>query len=180
MNKAIFLDRDGTINIQLNERIVDINQIELIPKVAEAIKKMNQEFLVIIITNQAVVSLGLATKEKVEEINEFIRVELEKQGARIDAIYYCPCHPSVDEKCECRKPKPKMVLDAAKKYNIDLSKSFFVGDQTADLLCGKNAGVKSFLVETGYAGKDGVHEVKPDFTVKDLLEAADSIIDLSK
>ncbi len=174
--KAVFLDRDGTINKEVN-LLRNLKQLKILPKAAEAIRKINQlGFLVVVITNQAVVARGWLTEKGVDEIHAVLIKRLAKKGAKIDAIYYCPHHPEANfkkyrVKCRCRKPNLGMILKAAKKFKINFKKSFMVGDHTRDILTGHRASLKTILVKTGYAGKDGYHDIKPDFTAKNLFEA---------
>lgn len=153
--KAIFLDRDGTINKYVGF-LTDIEKFELIDGVSEAIKKINHsEYLCIVITNQPVIARGEVTLEELDEIHNKMQTLLGKDGAYVDGLYYCPHHPDkgfVGERieykinCECRKPKPGLILQAAKDFNIDLSQSWMIGDGKNDVLCGKNAGCKAALI----------------------------------
>lgn len=153
--KAVFLDRDGTINIYKGF-LQNIEEFELIPGVEEAIKKINESgYLVIVITNQPVIARGEVTFEKLEEIHNKMETNLGNAGAYLDGIYFCPHHPHKGYKgevselkveCDCRKPKPGMILKASKDFNIDLSQSFMVGDSDSDIKAGNAAGCKSILV----------------------------------
>lgn len=183
--KAVFIDRDGTINKEVDV-LRDLKQLKVLPKTGEAIKELNRlGFLVIVITNQAVVARGWLTEEEIDHIHGVLIERLSKKGAKIDAIYYCPHHPEANlkkyrVKCLCRKPNPGMILKAASEFDINFRKSFMVGDNTKDILAGKKVKVKTILVETGYGGKDGNHNAKPDFTAKNLFEAVKIIKRLSK
>lgn len=178
MKRAVFLDRDGTIIRELdNMRLSDLPRMRFFPKVAEAIRSLNKlGFLVIVITNQPVVSRGWATEREVDQIHAVLVQRLAKKGAKIDAVYFCPHHPDANipkyrKRCRCRKPNIGMIIKAAKKFNIDLKKSFIIGDRTADIAAGNRAGMRVILVKTGYAGRDGKHKGKPDFVAKNLREA---------
>lgn len=161
--RAIFLDRDGTINEYVGF-VTKPEQIRLIDKVAEAIKIINESgYLAIVISNQPVIARGDCTVEELANIHMMLETELGKRGAYLDAIYYCPHHPDkgfegeikeLKFDCECRKPKPGMLLQAAKDYNIDLSKSYMVGDSKADIEAGIAAGCISILVGNTEAGTD--------------------------
>lgn len=152
--KAIFLDRDGTINKMVGF-ITRPEQFELIPGAAEAIKKMNKAgYLVIVVTNQPVIARGECSFEELQTIHDKMETELGKEGAFVDAIYVCPHHTDkgfdgerAEYKCncDCRKPKPGLLLQAAKDFNIDLSESYMIGDSERDVEAGKNAGVKESL-----------------------------------
>lgn len=153
--KAVFLDRDGTINKYVGF-LRNINDFELIDGVAEAIKKINASgYLAIVVTNQPVIARGEVTFRELEEIHNRMETELGLQGAYLDAIYYCPHHPhkgyegEVPElkiECDCRKPKPGMLLSAAGDYNIDLSQSYMIGDGENDVKAGLAAGCKAVLI----------------------------------
>ena len=153
--KAVFLDRDGTINIYKGF-LRNIDDFELIPGIAEAIKAINAYgYLVIVVTNQPVIARGEVTWDELEEIHNKMETELGKAGAYLDGIYFCPHHPhkgyegEISElkiDCDCRKPKPGMLLKAAEDFNIDLSQSFMVGDGENDVKAGIAAGCKSILV----------------------------------
>ena len=154
--RAIFLDRDGTIN-KYAGFLTNIDDFELIDGVAEQIKKINSSrYLAIVVTNQPIIARGEATFEELDEIHKKMETLLGKEGAYLDGLYFCPHHPHkgyegerVEFKidCDCRKPKPGMLLKAAKDFNIDLSNSFMIGDSDIDVLCGQNAGCKSYLID---------------------------------
>jgi len=174
--RAVFLDRDGTINREVDV-LRNVKQLRILPKIAEARKEINHlGFLAIVVTNQPVVARGWRTEEELDEIHAILVRRLGRKGAKIDAIYYCPHHPEANLKkyrmrCGCRKPNIGMIRKAAKRFKISMKNSFMVGDSTRDILAGKRAGLKTILVKTGFAGLDGRHKVKPDFIAKDLKEA---------
>lgn len=175
---AVFLDRDGTIIRQV-ELPHKPSQIVLLPGAARAIAGLKQGgYFLAIVSNQPVVARGILTPEGVIELNDILMERLAKKSARIDAFYFCPHHPKADIKkyrkvCACRKPKPGMILKAAKEHKIDLKRSFLVGDTTQDVLTGRNAGVRTILVRTGHGGKDPwQYDAKPDFVARDLAAAA--------
>ncbi len=183
--KAVFLDRDGTINEHVGF-LSHPEQFQLIQGAAEAIRMINEsEFLSIVITNQPVVARGECSFETLEEIHKKMETELGKNGAYLDDLYFCPHHPDkgfigeipeLKIECECRKPKTGMIDKAVDMYNIDASLSWFVGDSTIDIKTGKNAGLKTILVRTGESGKDGKYDVEPDYTADNLLDAVKYII----
>jgi len=167
--KAIFLDRDGTINKYVGF-LRNIDDFELIEGVSEAIKKINQSgYLAIVVTNQPVIARGEVTWEELNEIHKKMETLLGKEGAYIDGIYICPHHPDKGFEgerpeykfnCDCRKPKAGLFLQAAKGLNIDLSQSIMIGDSDRDVEAGKNAGcLKSIKIETnkGLALEDVVN-----------------------
>ncbi len=176
--KAIFLDRDGTINEYVGF-LTNIDEFKLLDGVTDAIKKINASgFLAIVVTNQPVVARGEVTYEQLDEIHHKMETLLGQEGAYLDAIYYCPHHPhfgyagevkSLKIECECRKPKPGMLMKAAKDYNIDLEQSWMIGDSKNDILAGKNAGCKTVLI--------GTEEDDQDITVGTLLEGVQKILE---
>lgn len=150
--KAIFLDRDGVINKYVGF-LKDIHQFELLPNVSKAIKKINNSgYLAIVVTNQPVIARGEVTREELNEIHNKMETFLGQEGAYLDGIYYCPHHPHkgyageiVELKidCDCRKPKPGMLIQASKDFNINLNQSWMIGDSDNDILAGENAGCKT-------------------------------------
>lgn len=183
--RAIFLDRDGTINVSKGF-ISKADDLELIPDTIDAIKAINKSgALAIVITNQPVIARGECSFEELHNIHNKLKTLLGEKGAFVDDIFYCPHHPDkgfegeVPElkfDCECRKPKTGMIDEAVKKYNIDLSKSYMVGDSTMDLETARNAGIKSVLVNTGFAGNDGKYDRSCDIEAKNLFDAVEKII----
>lgn len=182
--KAIFLDRDGVINEEISfiSKPEDLVLYDFTPA---AIRRINQsEYKSIIITNQSVIARNLCTIEELKVIHNKMETLLGKQKAKIDALYYCPHHPDKgypEERaeykidCFCRKPKPGMILDAAFDFNIDLSKSFIIGDSERDIETGNNAGCTTVGVMTGYGIRKTA--VRPQFFFANLLEAVTFIID---
>ena len=163
--KAIFLDRDGTINKYVGFLRKE-EEFELLPGVADAVRKINQSgFLAIVVTNQPVIARGEVTFEGLDTIHNKMETLLGKEGAYLDAIYFCPHHPhkgyegevaELKIECDCRKPKPGMLIKAAEDFNINLSQSFMVGDGENDIKAGKAAGCKTVLLNTEceYYGQD--------------------------
>lgn len=161
--KAVFLDRDGTINKYVGF-LRNIDDFELLPGVAETVKKINAYgYLAIVVTNQPVIARGEVTVPQLQEIHNKMETLLGAEGAYLDAIYYCPHHPhkgyegEVPElkiECDCRKPKPGMLLKAAEDFNIDLGSSWMVGDGENDIKAGKAAGCKTALIGTEDFGQD--------------------------
>lgn len=161
--KAIFLDRDGTINKYVGF-LREVEQFELLDGVSEAIKKINQSgYLAVVVTNQPVIARGEVTYDKLQEIHNKMETLLGKDGAYLDGIYFCPHHPDsgfegeikeLKIDCNCRKPKPGMLIKAAEDLNIDLSMSWMIGDGKSDILAGKNAGCKTALIGEDDYGQD--------------------------
>lgn len=146
MNKAIFLDRDGTINIDKGY-VHTIEDFEFIEGMPEFIKEHNDKgYKIIVITNQAGIARGYYTKEDVDKLHQYINEKLAQIGAHIDAFYICPHHPKFTGECNCRKPKTGMVEQAIKDFNIDVKQSILYGDKPWDIECGKRCGIKSFYI----------------------------------
>ena len=156
--KAIFMDRDGVINEEV-DLLHDIDKFELIDGAIEAIKLINQSnFMAIIITNQPIIARNLCTLEELDDIHKKLETLLGNKGAFINALYFCPHHPDAgfpEErkeykiKCDCRKPEAGMFISASKEWNINLDESYMIGDHQRDIDAGNNAGLKeSFLIET--------------------------------
>ena len=153
--KAIFLDRDGTINKYVGF-LRDIDEFELMPGVIDAIKKINASgYLAIVVTNQPVIARGEVTYDELQEIHNKMETLLGVEGAYLDGIYYCPHHPhkgyegeipELKFDCDCRKPKPGMLVKAAHDFNIDLSQSWMIGDGENDVFAGESAGCKTAYI----------------------------------
>lgn len=160
--RAVFLDRDGTINVYKG-LISSVQDLELIPNIADTIRKINESgYLAIVVTNQPVIARGDCTVEELERIHEKLETLLGQEGAYIDDIFYCPHHPDkgfAGERpeykiaCGCRKPRPGMLLQAAEKYNIDLAQSYMVGDDERDMEAGRQAGCTVYHTECNVAVK---------------------------
>lgn len=184
-NKAVFLDRDGTVNKEV-EYLSDPKEFKLLPKVAGAVKLLNKNnFKVIVVTNQAGVGRGYFTEQKLEEIHQEMKHQLKKKGAYVNAVYYCPHHPiegigKYKKDCWCRKPNPGMLEKAAKDFNLDLSQCYVIGDKLVDLGVGKRVNCKTILVLTGY-GKEYYAdkknwEINVDYVADNLWESVRLIL----
>jgi histidinol-phosphate phosphatase family protein len=188
-SKCIFLDRDGTINVY-KELLNKIEDFKLEYKVAEAIKMINKsDYLCIVVTNQPAVARNLCTFQEAWRINKKMKGLLAESGAYIDDIFLCPHHPhkgypeenkKYKIECNCRKPSIGMIELAVNKYDIDLSQSYFIGDSTIDVQTGKNSGIRTILLKTGLAGKDGMFNVQPDYFDSNLYEAVKFILEGEK
>lgn len=184
--KAIFLDRDGTINKWKNF-LNSVEQFELFPNVANGIKRANRsKYITIVATNQPVIARGECTFEELDRIHMKMEMELGKKGAYLDDIFFCPHHPNkgfpgeipeLKRYCMCRKPGIGMLTKAAMKYNISLNDSWYIGDTTVDVQTGINAGMHTILLHTGEAGMDGRYEVKAEYEAQDLGDAIDYILE---
>ena len=177
--KAVFLDRDGTVNKYVGF-LRNIDDMELLPGAAEAIRRINKSgYLAIVVTNQPVIARGEVTVPELQEIHNKLETLLGREGAYLDAIYYCPHHPDkgfegeipeLKFDCDCRKPKPGLLLRAAKDYNIDLAASWMVGDRGIDIKAGLDAGCKTALVEnSGEFGQTVTAGSLLEFTLTDKL-----------
>lgn len=183
MRRAVFLDRDGVLNKDPPHYAHRLDQLELLPRSGTAVKILNEYgYLVIIISNQSGVARGYYTENEVSIFNNALLMKIQEFGGEVDAIYYCPHHPDAKiEKyrltCNCRKPNPGMLLQAAKEHNIDLQKSYVVGDKCSDIEAGKNAGCQTILVLTGH-GTDESLKMKDDncLVAVDLYEAISKYI----
>jgi histidinol-phosphate phosphatase family protein len=183
--RAVFLDRDGTINEEVN-RVSDPAQFKLLPGVAPAIRKLNRSgYVVVVVTNQPVIARGDCTEETLREINNKMETQLGEAGAYIDAIYYCPHHPDkgfpgerseLKFVCSCRKPAPGLVDAACRDMNLDRGSSWLIGDSDVDVKTAMRAGIRSVLVETGHVGRDGMHDCVPDHRFPSLTEAVDFLL----
>lgn len=153
--EAVFLDRDGTL-IEEVHYLAHPEQVRLIPGAAEAVRRLNSlGVLVVVVTNQGGVARGYFPESRVTEVHEHLAALLAQQGARVDAFYYCPHHPTegLDPyrvACDCRKPRPGMLLAAARDLGIDLARSWMIGDKPCDAGAGHAAGCRSLLVRTGH------------------------------
>ncbi len=184
---AIFLDRDGTINEEVSY-ISQPEQLKLIPGAAEAIRMLRAAgYRIAVITNQPVIARGDCSTGDLLRIHDHMEMELSREGAFLDGIYYCPHHPDkgfagerteLKFDCDCRKPGDGMVRQAERELNIDLSTSWLIGDRTGDMQTAHNCGVRSVLLRTGIGGRDRRHAAAPDYTFDDLLAAARFIVQL--
>lgn len=171
MKKVIFIDRDGTI-VEDTGYVHKVEDFKLLPNVIEGLRKL-RKFMIFIVTNQSGIGRGVYKLEDFKKFNDRMIDELGKRKIRIEKIYYCPHMP--EDNCNCRKPKTKFLEEAKKEFEINLKKSFVIGDQKADIELGKNVGCKSILVLTGN-GKKTKKEIKADFVANDLLDAANWIL----
>ncbi len=178
--KAVFLDRDGVINVEVGY-ISHTEHFLLLPGVFEAIGLLNKsEYLAILVTNQPVVARGECGIDDLKNIHNKLETLLGREGVYLDRIYFCPHHPDIGFKgerleykikCDCRKPSIGMFIKAVEEYNIELESSYVIGDSTVDIQAGRNAGVKTILVKTGLAGKDKKYNVLPDVVEETVFYA---------
>jgi D-glycero-D-manno-heptose 1,7-bisphosphate phosphatase len=186
---AVFIDRDGTLNEDIGY-VSTPDELVLYPWAAEAVRLVNESGLLsIVITNQSGIARGMYTEEELASIHFRMIEQLSRQGARIDAVYYCPHHPEVGDAryriaCDCRKPRIGMLDRAARDHRIDLARSFVVGDKASDIKLAGNAGARSALVLTGYGRETLSHPdrwpCEPEIIAENLLEAVKRILDSRK
>ena len=177
---AVFLDRDGTLNEEVNY-LSRMDQLRLFPQTVEAVRLINAAGMkAVVVTNQSGIARGYFTEDFVCRVHDRINELLAVGGARIDGFYVCPHHPVYGngiykQECSCRKPKPGMLLRAAAELNVDLSRSYMIGDMLKDIETGKKLGVKGILVRTGY-GMNIVRTDMPAYIAEDILEAVQWIL----
>lgn len=190
VRRAIFLDRDGTLSHEVGY-VNHLSRFRLFPFAISAVRAINNSgFLAVVVTNQAGVARGYYPESLIHEVHDALRSELSGGGARLDGVYVCMHHPSVGEPpyrldCDCRKPKPGLVLRAAADLDIDVKRSYVIGDREGDLELAWNVGARGVLVKTGY----GLGELQnrapqwprqPDMVAEHLLEAVQRIVAESK
>ena len=186
MRRAVFIDRDGTISEEVGY-VNHPSRYRVFPYSAEAVRVLNEHgWLAVLVTNQAGVARGYFAEEMVGVVHGLLARELERGGARLDAVYYCPHHPSVGEPpyrldCDCRKPRPGLVRRAARDLKVDLAQSWMVGDRYGDIEMARHAGLRSCFVLSGYGRGEWEYQRaawrhQPDLVAEDLLDAARRIV----
>jgi histidinol-phosphate phosphatase family protein len=186
--RAVFLDRDGTLNRETGG-VTAAEQLELLPGAAEGVRLLNHHGLrCVVVTNQPVLAKGFCTDAELQNIHRKLETLLGREHAFLDRIYVCPHHPEkgfagerpeLKIDCACRKPKTGMIEQAAAELNLDLAQCWLVGDTTVDVQTARNAGLKAVLVRTGHGGQDGRHRAEPDAVCDDLLGAVQFILERS-
>jgi D,D-heptose 1,7-bisphosphate phosphatase len=180
-NAAVFLDRDGTINEEVGF-LDSLEKLKIFPQAIEAIKRINESGMkAVIITNQSGVARGFFDEAFVMHVHKHIGKTLQDKGATIDGFYYCPHHPIEGHKpylksCTCRKPEVGLIIQAAKDFNIDLPRSYMIGDTAKDIEMASRIGAKGVLVKTGYGSNIDVSECHPAHVAEDVLDAVDWIM----
>jgi len=184
--RAVFIDRDGTISEEVGY-VNHPSRYRVFPYSAEAVRLLNNgNYLAILVTNPAGVARGYFAEEMIGVVHNVLTHELEQGGARLDAIYYCPHHPSVGDApyrldCECRKPRPGLIRRAVEEFDIDAAQSWIIGDRYGDIELARNAGVRSAFVLSGYGRGEWEHQrqswkFEPDIVADDLLDAVKMIL----
>ncbi len=174
-NRAVFLDRDGVLMADTNY-VGHVERVAIIDNAPAALRRLQDAgYRLFVVTNQSGVGRGYFTRQAVEEIHALLDRQFAAAGAKIDRYYVCPHHP--EDNCDCRKPKPKSLLNAAAEYGLDLAQCFMVGDRASDIQCGQNAGTQTVLVLTG-AGQETLAkgEIKPNFVAANISAATDWIL----
>jgi len=179
-NRAVFVDRDGTLNEEVGY-LSRMDQLKIFPRAVEAIRLVNARGMkAVVISNQSGIARGYFTEDFVRSVHDRINQLLGAEGARIDGFYVCPHHPVhgsgiYKRDCDCRKPKPGLLLQAAAEMNIDLARSYMIGDMLKDIEAGKKAGARGILVKTGY-GSNIVRTDMPAYIAEDILDAVKWIL----
>lgn len=189
MHRAVFLDRDGVINAAIYDRLegkpdspYSLEEFRVLPDAAKGIRKINDMgFLAIVLSNQPGVAKGKCRAELLKEMDDRLKASLAEAGARLDGIYYCLHHPeavvpSLRMECDCRKPKPGLLLTAAREHDIDLSRSYMIGDQQTDIQAGMAVGCKTVLLNGHRTpGQSRAPLARPHRIAANLLDAAATI-----
>lgn len=182
-NKAIFIDRDGTINVDVHY-LDNPDKFEMYPFVGDGVKKLKESgFKIIVITNQSGISRGYFTEKQLSKIHDRMKKEFQEFDVVLDGIYYCPHHP--EENCNCRKPNTYLYEKAIKEHNIDVKKSYMLGDKILDIDAGKKIGVTAILipephVRTELLSKKNEWIHDPDYIANDFRDVVEYILSLSK
>lgn len=179
MNKAIILDRDGTLNDDPDGYVHKVEDFKLLPGVIEGLKSLSDKFIFVIITNQSGIGRGIFTEDDLDKFNQKLIDELKKEDVEIKRIYHCPHTP--EEVCGCRKPSTKYIEKAIEDFDIDIKNSWVIGDHPHDMEMGLKIGCRGVYLLTGHGEKhfDDLQKnsIKPDFIAKDFLQASKFIVD---
>ncbi|TFB10729.1 D-glycero-beta-D-manno-heptose 1,7-bisphosphate 7-phosphatase [Candidatus Marinimicrobia bacterium MT.SAG.3] len=178
--KILFLDRDGVINVEPEGYITDWSDFEFLPGALDTIKRATDEgYRIIIISNQSAIGRGMCSKEKIDEIMSNMVETVEAHGGKIEDIFYCPHTP--EDMCKCRKPKPDLFFQAAEKYNIKLTNTWFVGDKLTDVAVAMRVGTKPILISGGKPVPDiSVTEDDAAAVVNNLSEAFEYLLSMDR
>lgn len=180
--RAVFVDRDGTLNVEVNY-LHRIEDLVLVPGAIEAIRALNQaDYLVLVVTNQAGIARGYYDEAAMHRLHDHLAGVLAGAGARLDGIYFCPHHPDFGDACDCRKPAPGMLHQAAAEHDLDLRQCWMVGDSAGDIGAGRAVGCRTLLVRTGYGAQtegtlaEADRARRPDAVVGDIRAAVRVIL----
>lgn len=179
---AVFLDRDGTVIVD-RVHLTDPDDVELLPGAAQAVRRLNDAgVFTVIISNQSVVARGMANREMVEAAMDRLQELLLEEGAYVDAYYYCPHHEDFSGPCDCRKPKPGMLFDASVEHDLDLSRSYTVGDWWSDIGAGRAAGTRTLLLRSAESAERTEerlleHGLEPDARSDSIIDAIEWILE---
>ncbi|MDT4969748.1 MAG: D-glycero-D-manno-heptose 1,7-bisphosphate phosphatase [Acidobacteriota bacterium] len=184
--RAVFMDRDGTISEEVGY-VNHPSRYKVFPFAGEAVRKLNEAgWLAILVTNQAGVARGYFTEDVIGAVHDVLKLELNRENAKLDGIYYCAHHPTVGElpyrvDCDCRKPRPGLIQSAARDFDIDLTESWMIGDRYSDIELARNAGVHAGFVMSGYGRGEWTYQRggwkhEPDLVAENLLEAVERIV----
>lgn len=182
-NKAVFIDRDGTINVDVHY-LSDPDKFELYPGVCEGIKRLKANgFKIIIVTNQSGIGRGYFSERQLSDVHERMKTEFRKFGVELDGIYYCPHHP--DDNCNCRKPNTGLFEKAIKEHNVDAGKSYVLGDKILDVAAGKKIGARTVLIPEPHETEallSGKSEwvCAPDYVADDFADAVEWLLKLER
>ena len=180
-NAAVFMDRDGTLNEEVGY-LSRLDALVLIPGAGEAVRRINESGMkAVVVSNQSGIARGYFTEAFVESVHDLLNRMLREQGAHIDRFYFCPHHPVHGNgpykiQCDCRKPEPGLLLRAAEELDIDLGRSYLIGDMLKDIDTAKKVGAKGVLVRTGY-GRNIIVTDKPAYIAEDILDATRWILE---
>jgi len=177
-NRAVFIDRDGTINVDTHY-IGDPDRFVMYKGVGEGVRRLkDMGYLIIVVTNQSGIARGYFTIEDLMKVHERMEYEFASFGVRLDGIYYCPHHP--DDGCPCRKPNTALFEQAIKEHNIDVAGSFMIGDKELDIIAGKRIGLKTILIPEKHESQKLINDIKswqyqPDFIANNFMDAVNLI-----
>ena len=182
MDKAILLDRDGTLTNDEHNYTYKIEDFKLLPGIIEGLKLLSKNFIFVVITNQSGIGRGVYTEEDMHKFNVKLISELKKENIEIKKIYFCPHVP--EDNCDCRKPATKNIEQAKKDFDIDMESSWMIGDHPSDIELGKRAGTRAVYLKTGHGEKHfeelEKNYIKPDFVAENFIQASDFIINNGK
>jgi D-glycero-D-manno-heptose 1,7-bisphosphate phosphatase len=178
--RAVFLDRDGTLNVE-RDLVRRPEELELLPGVSDALRSLSEGgYALIVVTNQSALARGWISEDELSAVHDHLRSTLSSHDVSIDDIVHCPHHPTEGEPplrktCDCRKPEPGLLFEAAERHGLDLARSWMVGDAIRDMEAGRRAGVSCLMVRTGKGAEDS-SSLDPSMVVEDLTAAAKRIL----